>query len=110
MSMPGTGIFDPVPTGARPTLVADDKKTFNFDGTTIQVENFGSGHTDGDLWVYFKKADVLALGDTFWNGFYRYIDNEDGGNIDGAIKWANTAVARTTDHTIVIPGHGPVGT
>jgi glyoxylase-like metal-dependent hydrolase (beta-lactamase superfamily II) len=101
--------FEPVPENARPTLVIDDKRTFSFAGTTIQVENFGGGHTDGDLWVYFKEADVLALGDTFWNGFYPYIDNEDGGSIDGAIKWADKAVARTTDHTIVIPGHGPVG-
>jgi len=102
--------FDPVPAGARPTLIVDNEKTFNFAGTTIEVQNFGGGHTDGDLWVYFKKADVLALGDTFWNGIYPYIDNEDGGNIDGAIKWANKAVASTTDHTIVVPGHGAVGT
>ncbi|BEU25525.1 MBL fold metallo-hydrolase [Paraburkholderia terrae] len=102
--------FDPVPAGARPTLIIDNEKTFNFAGTTIEVQNFGGGHTDGDLWVYFKKADVLALGDTFWNGIYPYIDNEDGGNIDGAIKWANKAVASTTDHTIVVPGHGAVGT
>ncbi|AET88605.1 Beta-lactamase-like protein [Burkholderia sp. YI23] len=102
--------FDPVPAKARPTLLIDDSKTFSFAGTRIEVENFGGGHTDCDLWVYFKDADVLALGDTFWNGFYPYIDNEDGGSIDGAIKWANKAIARTTDHTIVIPGHGPVGT
>ena len=102
--------FDPVPAGARPTLIVNNKKTFTFAGTQIEVENFGHGHTDGDLWVYFKKADVLALGDTFWNGIYPYIDNEDGGNIDGAIQWANKAVAFTTDHTIVVPGHGAVGT
>ena len=102
--------FDPVPADARPTLLIDHKKTFNFSGTSVEVENFGGGHTDGDLWVYFKNADVLALGDTFWNGIYPYIDNEDGGSIDGAINWANKAVARTTDHTIVVPGHGPVGT
>ncbi|ARP82343.1 MBL fold metallo-hydrolase [Bordetella genomosp. 8] len=102
--------FYPVPVEARPTLLVNHKKTFTFAGTEIDVENFGGGHTDGDLWVYFRKADVLALGDTFWNGFYPYIDNEDGGNIDGAIHWANEAVARTTEHTIVIPGHGPVGT
>jgi glyoxylase-like metal-dependent hydrolase (beta-lactamase superfamily II) len=102
--------FDPVTAGARPTLLVNHKRTFNFAGTSIEVENFGGGHTDGDLWVYFKKADVLASGDTFWNGIYPYIDNEDGGSIDGAIKWANKAVARTTDHTIVIPGHGAVGT
>jgi glyoxylase-like metal-dependent hydrolase (beta-lactamase superfamily II) len=102
--------FDPVPAGARPTLIVDHKKTFTFDGTRIEVKNFGHGHTDGDLWIYFKKADVLALGDTFWNGIYPYIDNEDGGDINGAIEWANKAVAFTTDHTIVIPGHGAVGT
>lgn len=102
--------FDPVPTGARPTLLVNKDKTFSFSGEKIHVENFGDGHTDGDLWVYFRNADVLALGDTFWNGFYPYIDNEDGGSIDGAIKWANKAVECTTDHTIVIPGHGAVGT
>ncbi|MFM0203638.1 MBL fold metallo-hydrolase [Paraburkholderia fungorum] len=102
--------FEPVPAGARPTLIVDHEKTFNFDGTRIEVENFGHGHTDGDVWIYFKKADVLALGDTFWNGIYPYIDNEDGGDINGAIEWANKAVAFTTDHTIVIPGHGAVGT
>jgi glyoxylase-like metal-dependent hydrolase (beta-lactamase superfamily II) len=101
--------FDPVPEGARPTLIVNHEKRFNFAGTEIDVENLGQGHTDGDLLIDFKKADVLALGDTFWNGFYPYIDNEDGGSIDGAIKWANKAVARTTDHTILIPGHGPVG-
>ncbi len=102
--------FDPVPASARPTLLVDKKKTFIFAGSQVEVENFGDGHTDGDLWVYFKNADVLALGDTFWNGNYPYIDNEDGGNIDGAIKWANQAVERTTDHTVVISGHGAVGT
>lgn len=102
--------FDPVPADARPTLLVDNEKAFSFAGTKIEVENFGDGHTDGDLWVYFKSADVLALGDTFWNGIYPYIDNEDGGSINGAIDWANKAVARTTDHTIVVPGHGPVGT
>jgi glyoxylase-like metal-dependent hydrolase (beta-lactamase superfamily II) len=102
--------FDPVPTGARPTLLVNERSTLRFAGSTVEIENFGHGHTDGDLWVYFEAADVLALGDTFWNGIYPYIDNEDGGSIDGAIKWANQAVARTTDHTIVIPGHGAVGT
>jgi glyoxylase-like metal-dependent hydrolase (beta-lactamase superfamily II) len=102
--------FDPVPPAARPSFLIDNEKTFTFGGSTIEVDNFGGGHTDGDLCVYFKEADVLVPGDTFWNGFYPYIDNEDGGSIDGAINWANKAVARTTDRTIVVPGHGPVGT
>jgi glyoxylase-like metal-dependent hydrolase (beta-lactamase superfamily II) len=101
--------FSPVPMGARPTLLVDDEKTFDFDGTRIEVEHLGAGHTDGDLWVYFVKADVLVLGDTFWNGHFPFIDNQDGGNIDDAIKWTNKAIDRTTDKTILVPGHGPVG-
>jgi glyoxylase-like metal-dependent hydrolase (beta-lactamase superfamily II) len=100
----------PTPPGARPTVLVDDSKTMSFDGEIIQIEHYGPGHTDGDLSVYFEKADVLALGDTFWNGNYPFIDNQDGGNINDAIKWANKTVENTTGKTIVIPGHGPVGT
>ncbi|HEX5342466.1 MAG TPA: MBL fold metallo-hydrolase [Duganella sp.] len=101
--------FDPVPQAARPSVLVDREQTFTLDGKHVKVEHFGDGHTDGDLWVYFEEADVLALGDTFWNGIYPYIDNEDGGNIDGAIKWASKALERATEHTIVVPGHGAVG-
>jgi glyoxylase-like metal-dependent hydrolase (beta-lactamase superfamily II) len=100
----------PVSIGARPTLLVDDSKTLSFAGEIIHIEHFGPGHTDGDLSVYFQKADVLALGDTFWNGYYPFIDNQDGGDINDAIKWADKTIARTTDNTIVIPGHGPMGT
>lgn len=100
----------PVPVGARPTLLVKTSKSFDFDGTRIEVEHFGAGHTDGDLWVYFVNADVLALGDTFWTAGYPFIDNQDGGSIDAAIKWADKAIGRATDKTVVVPGHGPVGT
>ena len=37
------------------------------------------------------------------------IDYGAGGSIDGMIRAAKENVALATDHTIVIPGHGPVG-
>jgi len=101
--------FAPVPAGARPTIIVDNEKDFTFAGDSIKVEHFGPGHTDGDVLVYFEKADVMALGDTFWNGNYPFIDNEDGGSVNSAIAWANKAIERTTDKTILVPGHGPVG-
>jgi glyoxylase-like metal-dependent hydrolase (beta-lactamase superfamily II) len=101
--------FQPWPTGGRPTVVFKTEKTLNFDGETIVLKHFGPGHTDGDISVYFNNADVLALGDIFWNGYYPFIDNSVGGGIDGMIRWVNATLVSVTDKTIIIPGHGLVG-
>jgi glyoxylase-like metal-dependent hydrolase (beta-lactamase superfamily II) len=101
--------FPAAPPGARPTVLLRTDKTLNFDGETIVLKSYGSGHTDGDVSVYFTKADVLAIGDIFWNGIYPFIDNANGGGIDGMIRWVNVSLDGATNKTIIIPGHGPVG-
>jgi glyoxylase-like metal-dependent hydrolase (beta-lactamase superfamily II) len=101
--------FQPWPTGGRPTVVFKTEKTLNFDGETIVLKHLGPGHTDGDISVYFSNADILALGDIFWNGYYPFIDNSVGGGIDGMIRWVNATLVSVTDKTIIIPGHGLVG-
>jgi len=101
--------FPTSPVEARPTVLMKISKTMNFHGTTIKLNYYGPCHTDSDISVYFVEPDVLATGDTFWNGYYPFIDNENGGSIDGMIRAAQANVAHVTDHTIVIPGHGPLG-
>ena len=101
--------FPPTPSGARPTVVVNMDKALEFGGETLLIHYYGPCHTDSDMYVYFKKADVLAVGDTFWNGVYPFIDIVTGGSIDGMIRAANTNIALATDHTIVVGGHGPVG-
>ena len=101
--------FQPWPIDARPTVVFTKDKTLHFDGETIVLRGYGPGHTDSDISVYFKKADVMALGDIFWNGVYPFIDIATGGSIDGAIRLANRCIAQVTDSTIIVSGHGPVG-
>lgn len=101
--------FPTSPVGARPTVLLRTSKTIMFHGTTIKLNYYGPCHTDSDISVYFVEPDVLATGDTFWNGYYPFIDNENGGSIDGMIRAANENVAKVTDRTLVIPGHGPVG-
>jgi len=51
--------------GGRPTITFKTDKTRKFEGETIVMKNFGRGNTDGDLSIYFQRADVLVLGDTF---------------------------------------------
>jgi glyoxylase-like metal-dependent hydrolase (beta-lactamase superfamily II) len=101
--------FEPWPVDARPTVLFKSEKRLSFDGEVVLLRGYGPGHTDTDITVYFEKADVIALGDIFWNGVYPFIDIATGGSIDGAIRLADHALAQVTSKTIIIPGHGPVG-
>lgn len=101
--------FEPMEASGIPSVVIGGAKTYNFDGETILLTPVAPSHTDSDLYVYFKKADVVVLGDLFWNGVYPFIDNEQGGSIDGMIKVDNQIISAINDKTVVVPGHGPVG-
>ncbi len=101
--------FTPVPRAALPNIIITGNKTVRANGEIIKIRHYAPGHTDSDISVYFTKADVLSTGDTFWNGQYPFIDYASGGGIDGAIRAANANIAMSTSHTILIPGHGPVG-
>ena len=51
--------------------------------------HIANAHTDGDTYVWFRTANVLATGDTFTNGRYPNIDFANGGNIKGMIAATN---------------------
>ncbi|MBV8819781.1 MAG: MBL fold metallo-hydrolase, partial [Acidobacteriaceae bacterium] len=61
------------------------------------------------IYVHFTDADVIHVGDTWWNGDYPFIDYSTGGSIDRQIQAADANLRLITDRMIVIPGHGPVG-
>ena len=101
--------FPPSPAGAIPTDVFSADKSLQLNGATIALKHYGPAHTDGDISAYFVEADVFHTGDTWWNGYYPFIDYSTGGNVNGMIKAAEANLAMVTDKTIVVPGHGPVG-
>lgn len=100
--------FPPTPPAGLPTVTVKTDKTMEFEGETVVMKNYGNGHTDTDLSVYFKKADILHVGDLWWNGHYPFLDNGAGGSIDGVIHWVNECIKVATPRTIIIPGHGEV--
>jgi len=101
--------FPPAPPGALPTKVLTGDETLHVNGTTLALKCYPPAHTDSDISLEFTGADILHVADTFWNGYYPFIDYSTGGSIDGMIHAAEANVARVTDKTIVIPGHGPIG-
>jgi glyoxylase-like metal-dependent hydrolase (beta-lactamase superfamily II) len=101
--------FPPSPAGAIPSEVFVEEKTLHLNDTTVALAYYGPSHTDGDISAHFVEADVLHCGDTWWNGHYPFIDYSTGGNINGMIKAAQANLARVTEKTIIIPGHGKIG-
>ncbi len=80
------------------------------------VEIFYQPHaiTDGDSFIHFRRADVIATGDIFTTTQYPFIDTKAGGTVQGEIEALNNILDRTVyEHdeeggTLVIPGHGRV--
>jgi glyoxylase-like metal-dependent hydrolase (beta-lactamase superfamily II) len=101
--------FPPAPPGALPTTLINTDNTLYLNGTTLVLRCYGPSHTDSDISVEFEEANVIAVADTLWNGYYPFIDYSTGGNIDGMISAAEANVANANDETIVVSGHGPIG-
>src|ERR1700722_18682606 len=85
--------FPARPLAAVPSEVFSTEKTLNLNRSTLHLKYYGPAHTDSDISVAFTEADILHCGDTFWNGFYPFIDYSSGGSIDGMIKAAEANVA-----------------
>jgi len=100
--------FPAAPPGAIPSTVFKEDHTVHANDSTLVLKHYLPAHTDSDISVHFTEADIFHTGDTFWNRNYPYIDYSTGGSIDGAIRAAETNLAKITDKMIVIPGHGAV--
>src|SRR5882762_9542760 len=101
--------FPPAPAGAIPAEVFENERIVHLNGTTVALKHYVPAHTDSDISVHFTDADILHVADTFWNGYYPFIDYSTGGSIDGMIRATEANLAKVTDKMIVIPGHGAVG-
>ncbi len=99
--------FTPVAKSALPNIAITAPRTFKLDGEAVLVRPYMPSHTDGDLSVYFTRADVLTTGDIYWNGLYPFIDYKAGGSIDGTIAAATASIGYTKPSSLIVPGHGP---
>ena len=98
------------PTAALPVITFSDTITFYTNDDTVRTFHVANAHTDGDAIIFFTKANVVHMGDTFFNGRYPLIDVSTGGSLPGMIAAANQGLAMTNAETRFIPGHGPLAT
>jgi glyoxylase-like metal-dependent hydrolase (beta-lactamase superfamily II) len=98
----------PAPQTAWPARTYNNWTNIRVGGRTARLAHPAPAHTDGDTYVYFKDANVLATGDTVTFGRYPNIDFAVGGGIDGMIAAVDTYLKLADDNTKIVPGHGPV--
>lgn len=105
----GSGrVIDPAPKEALPVITFNDQLSLHINGQTITGHHIHHAHTDGDTIVFFREANVIHMGDTFFHGMYPFIDMSSGGNFNGVITAAKTALTLGDADTKIIPGHGPL--
>jgi cyclase len=97
------------PAGALPTLTYTDSLTLHFNGEEIYIYHPAPAHTDGDSIIYFKKANVVHVGDIPASLRYPNIGVNDGGTVDGMMAAARQLMKVVRPDTRIIPGHlGPI--
>lgn len=75
----------------------------------VCLHYFGAGHTDGDSFVRFKRANVVHAGDLVFNRRHPFVDISAGANISSWIKVLETATQTFKSNTKYICGHSAEG-
>ncbi len=110
-TMPALGGLE-VPAAApqaRPALLFSSRVELPWSRGVVEIVHAPRAHTGGDAVVYFRDADVVHLGDLYFNGMYPFIDVDHGGSLPGLVSALDGVLSSTTDSTLFIPGHGPLG-
>jgi cyclase len=93
---------------ALPVITFNQSITFHLNGGTIRAEHVPLGHTDGDAVLFFEEANIVHMGDLFFNKMYPVIDISAGGSAIGMIQAIDTILPMLNDDTVIIPGHGAI--
>ncbi|MGB6451143.1 MAG: MBL fold metallo-hydrolase [Steroidobacteraceae bacterium] len=110
---------NPVPPENRPygplSPKARPNKTFFYNteqvtvgGEPVEYGYLLQAHTDGDMYVHFKKSNVLAAGGVVSGAGWPIIDVHTGGWIVGMTNGLETLINVADAGTRIIPAHGPV--
>jgi glyoxylase-like metal-dependent hydrolase (beta-lactamase superfamily II) len=105
--------WSPKPLMALPKAAQPDKSFYNTDqldfaAETIALGHLGQAHTDGDLFAYLPKANVLVAGGVVSSAGWPLMDWQTGGWIGGLVGAYDRLLKVANDSTKVIPANGPI--
>jgi glyoxylase-like metal-dependent hydrolase (beta-lactamase superfamily II) len=103
-------IYPPRDPKARPSETLYTTASMKLGGETVDYGYLLQAHTDGDIYVFFRKANVLVTGAAVSSKGWPIIDWSTGGWIGGMVRSLEALVKLVDDKTVIVPGDGPVMT
>ncbi len=99
-------LYKPLPREARPNQTFYTNGSLTFGGEHIDYGYLPQAHTDGDIYVFFRNANVLVAGDVAAAGAYPIIDYSTNGWIGGMVDATKSLIGLADVRTRIIPGTG----
>jgi len=93
---------------ALPVVTFANSATLHFNDENLEFTHLPNAHTETDIVIRFRNANIVHMGDMFTGGF-PFIDGNTGGTLDGLIRAHETVLSVVDDSTRIIRGHGPLG-
>lgn len=103
---PEKNIQKAYPIKGLPTITFIERMQLYDDQETIELTHVKNAHTDGDVLVQFKQANIFYTGDIFVTNGLPYIDQNNGGDIYGMIIAMNYLINVANENSKIVPGRG----
>nr|PZN69487.1 MAG: hypothetical protein DIU62_02350 [Pseudomonadota bacterium] len=101
------GSYGPLAPEGIPTVTTYNKGSFEFAGEPVEYRYLPGAHTNGDLFVYFPRRNVLVAGGPVGSDRWPLIDYLNGGFMHGFVRSYEILSEVVDPDTIVIPANGP---
>lgn len=96
------------PPSALPAITYSDKLAVYVGNEPVRLVYYPHTHTNGDSVVYFDKANVVHMGDMFFQGMFPFLDVANGGDIESWVRQLDAVLSGLPADVKIIPGHGPL--
>ncbi|MCC2605749.1 MBL fold metallo-hydrolase [Planctobacterium marinum] len=93
-----------------PTIDVTEDTSIHINGQSIDLYHTHNAHTNSDLFVVFREANVIHAGDLVYTQRFPFIDIDNGGSVEGYIAGIKSIIEVANKDTRVIAGHGPTAT
>jgi cyclase len=99
-----------LPEAARPSKTFREKGELKAGAENIEYGYLLEAHTRGDIYVFFRDSNVLAVGDVASPERDPVHDWYSGGWLGGRVDAMDDLLALANDETKIVPAYGPVMT